>query len=68
MIARTIADIEGTADVLDHHSRGAHQPTATSTAQPTSVVLCSFCYLINTNPRKEAQSVDNERIETALSC
>ncbi len=26
MIARTIADLEGTADVLDHHIRGAHQP------------------------------------------
>lgn len=24
----------GCADVLDHHSRGAHQPTATSTAAP----------------------------------
>ena len=35
-VARTIADLEGTADVLDHHSRGAHQPTATSTAPPTS--------------------------------
>ena len=33
-VARTIADLEGTADVLDHHSRGAHQPTATSTAPP----------------------------------
>ena len=35
-VARTIADLEGTADVLDHHNRGAHQPTATSTAPPTS--------------------------------
>ena len=35
-VARTIADLEGTADVLDHHIRGAHQPTATSTAPPTS--------------------------------
>ncbi len=34
-VARTIADLEGTADVLDHHNRGAHQPTATSTAQAT---------------------------------
>ena len=25
-VARTIADLEGTADVLDHHNRGAHQP------------------------------------------
>ena len=38
-VARTIADLEGTADVLDHHSRGAHQPTATSTAPPTSAVV-----------------------------
>ena len=34
-VARTIADLKGTADVLDHHIRGAHQPTATSTAPPT---------------------------------
>ena len=33
-VARTIADLEGTAHVLDHHNRGAHQPTATSTAAP----------------------------------
>ncbi len=39
MIARTIADLEGTADVLDRPSRGAHQPTATSTAPPTSAVV-----------------------------
>ncbi len=25
-VARTIADLEGTADVLNHHNRGAHQP------------------------------------------
>ena len=25
-VACTIADLEGTADVLDHHNRGAHQP------------------------------------------
>ncbi len=37
-VARTIADLEGTADVLDHHSRGAHQPIATSTAQTTSAL------------------------------
>lgn len=31
------------ADVLDHHSRGAHQPTATSTAPPTSALqVCNF--------------------------
>ena len=33
-VARTIADLEACADVLDHHIRGAHQPTATSTAPP----------------------------------
>ena len=49
-VARTIADLEdskqlinlsfligirmGCADVLTHHNRGAHQPTATSTAPP----------------------------------
>ena len=32
-VARTIADLEGSHDVLSHHNRGAHQPTATSTAQ-----------------------------------
>ena len=25
-VARTIADLEACADVLDHHNRGAHQP------------------------------------------
>ena len=25
-VARTIADLVGIADVLDHHNRGAHQP------------------------------------------
>ena len=25
-VARTIADLEGCADVLTHHNRGAHQP------------------------------------------
>ncbi len=25
-VARTIADLEGTADVLDHHIIGRHQP------------------------------------------
>ena len=37
-VARTIADLEGTHDVLTHHNRGAHQHTATSTAPPTSAV------------------------------
>ena len=34
-VARTIADLEGTHDVLTHHNMGAHQPTATSTDQTT---------------------------------
>ena len=34
-LARTIADLEACADILDHHNRGAHQPTATSTSQAT---------------------------------
>ena len=25
-VARTITDLEGTADILDHRNRGAHQP------------------------------------------
>jgi predicted ATPase with chaperone activity len=33
-VARAIADLEGCADVLTHHNRGAHQPIATSTAPP----------------------------------
>ena len=35
-VARTIADLEGCADVLTHHNIARHQPTATSTAQTTS--------------------------------
>ena len=34
-VARTIADLEGCHDVLTHQNRGAHQPTATSTARAT---------------------------------
>ena len=36
-VARTIADLEGTHDVLTHHNRGAHQPTATWNAPTTSI-------------------------------
>ena len=42
MIARTIADLEACADVLDHHIMAAHQPTATSTAAPAWAEHCSF--------------------------
>ncbi len=31
-VARTIADLEACADVLDQHNIARHQPTATSTA------------------------------------
>ena len=33
-VARTIADLETCAEGIDHHNRGAHQPTATSIAPP----------------------------------
>ena len=39
-VARTIAYLEGCADVLTHYNRGAHQPTATSTAPLIWVLQC----------------------------
>ncbi len=38
---------QDTADVLDHHNRGAHQPTATSTAPATSAAVCKSHYSLN---------------------
>ena len=46
-VARTIADLEACADVLDHHIMGAHQPYHTSTAPPTSATVCKSRYSLN---------------------
>ena len=40
-VARTIADLEGTADVLDRHSWAHISLTASSTAPPIWATICN---------------------------
>ena len=47
LLDRIVLQIEVQPVDFDHHNSGAHLPTATSTAPPTSAVICKSRYSLN---------------------